>query len=45
MTEPNISMLPTFCSVRLTLSVLPETEGKLINLARVNFGVDKEVNS
>jgi hypothetical protein len=42
MTEPNISMLPTFCNVRLT-SALPETDDKLIHLARVNFGVGKEV--
>jgi hypothetical protein len=38
-------MLPTFCNVRLTLSVLPETDGKLVHLARVNIGVGKEVNS
>jgi len=38
-------MLPTFCNVRLTLSVFPETGGKLVHLARVNSGVGKEVNS
>jgi hypothetical protein len=38
-------MLPTFCNVRQTLSVLPETGGKLVHLAGVNIGVGKEVNS
>jgi len=38
-------MLPTCCNVRQTLSVLPETGGKFVHLARVNSGVGKEVNS
>jgi hypothetical protein len=37
-------MLPTFCNARLTLSVLPETGGKFVHLARVNIGVGKEVS-
>jgi hypothetical protein len=37
-------MLPTFCNVRVTLSVLPETGGKLVHFARVNVTVGKEVN-
>jgi hypothetical protein len=38
-------MLPTFCNVIQTLSVLPETGGKFVHIALVNIRVGKEVNN